>query len=61
MDQKYAGDQQYKKKGTKSLEQNISKTSLLNRNQREQAPLNKQSKGTGSLEQASKPYGNKHT
>jgi hypothetical protein len=41
IDQKYAGDQQYKKKGTKSLEQNISKTSLLNRNQKEQAPLNK--------------------
>jgi hypothetical protein len=57
--QKYARDQQYKKKGTKSLEQNVSKTSLLNRNQREQAPLNnhkqdklakiEQSKGSGIL------------
>jgi len=41
IDQKCARDQQYKKKGTKSLEQNINKTSLLNRYQREHAPLNK--------------------
>jgi hypothetical protein len=41
IDQKDAGDQQYKKKGKKSLEQNIRKTSLPNTNQREQAPLKK--------------------
>jgi hypothetical protein len=41
IDKKYVGDQQYKKKGTKSLEQSISKTSLLNRKQREQTPLYK--------------------
>ena len=52
IDQKCAGDQQYKEKRIKSLDQFKSKTSLLNRktkgtdsrdqqNQREQAPLNK--------------------
>jgi competence protein ComGC len=36
INQKGAGDQQYKEKGTKSLDQIKSKTSLLNRRQREQ-------------------------
>jgi hypothetical protein len=39
--QKEAGDQQYKEKETKSLDQIRSKTSLLNRRQREQTPLYK--------------------
>jgi len=41
IDQKGAGDQQYKEKGTKSLDQIKSKTSVLNRRQREQTPLYK--------------------
>jgi len=41
IDQKGAGYQQYKEKGTKSLDQNKSKTSLLNKKQREQTPLYK--------------------
>jgi hypothetical protein len=41
IDQKEAGDQQYKEKGIKSLDQIRSKTSLLNRRQREQTPLYK--------------------
>jgi len=41
IDQKGAGDQQYREKGTKSLDQNKSKTSLLNKKQREQTPLYK--------------------
>jgi hypothetical protein len=41
IDQKYAGDQQYKKKGTKSLEQKHKQDKLAEH----------KSKGTGSLEQ----------
>jgi hypothetical protein len=52
IDQKEAGDQQYKEKGTKSLDQSKSKTSLLNKRQREQTPLlNRKTKGTDSLDQ----------
>jgi len=41
IDQKGVGDQQYKEKGTKSLDQIKSKTSMLNRRQREQTPFYK--------------------